>query len=125
MKTLTFSLTVISSLLLLSASNTWAQNSSAETSKETIDASLFFSLQESVNGFTDQEVIKLVSYIKELEKRNPSIQKSNSDTDVTEIVSKNSAQGNYFTDSEIIKLVKYIQHLETSDLAGVIAAAKE
>ena len=84
--------------------------------------------QDSLNSYTDLELIKLANYIKNLEKGTSSLDEANSDSSVTAngVKAQNkNVQGDCYSDSEIIKLAYYIQYLETKDISGVLAGIKE
>ncbi len=134
MKTLA-TITVISSLLLFSISNTFAQNFQYAKKKYALvkgnnhrikhQVSTVHLSKDSLHTFTDSELIKLANYIKTLEKGNQIIRKTDTENSIAKNDVRSNVEKNYFTDSEIIKLVYYIQYLETSDFTGSITGIKE
>jgi len=92
--------------------------------------------QDSLHRYTDQEVIKLANYIKDLESRTASYSASHPKDVFVEIVTNNKEEKvilsdiikdslHRYNDSQVIKLSRYIKHLEKLDSLNTFAIAME
>lgn len=94
--------------------------------------SLFCFSQDSLHRYTDSEVIKLVNYMKVLEKKaafyiatHPNdafvLSGANSVEDKTMLANLLQDSLNSFTDNQVIKLAKYVKYLEKIDELNTLA----
>lgn len=127
----TLSLQAILSIMILSCMTTiTAQNFQFSKKKyhitkenKTVVQNSFSPSQDSLWSYTDVEVIKLVNYIKKLEKEKlpVNILQPNEVAEITNKAITKNQQGNQYTDDELIKLVNYVKYLENLDFSNSIA----